>query len=1053
MGGSLLCMRGLARRRQRGRRTVALLLAFLSMLCASALADPAVGTATGDASTPTDAGNDTRSVDASAAERDIEDFTAKTQLIISFVAGNLAPETSLRALFDIDIEDSNAVALEVVRLRAWIHEFDRLEADTRRRGGSLRKGSETDAALVSPSLVQARLELDRARLAFYARTREERHSLVVAFEERRAAHLAAKAETEAQRRAREAEEARLRALEAARNADTETERLVSEEHARLLGIAGQQRAFASSIEQLRAEMIQRREGTLKWQRRTRDLRGAGSARGSDDVDITYDELRSTLRVNRAALDAALDAPPSAIPRAGDSPLRELRLETDALREQRRVIEAEADRLAAARTAVDEESLALLMEETTALNRERLLLLPYLSKEKRSAVTGFSAAGRNQAAAEAFQLSLILRYHKRTVVQALRNPGALTRAVGAVVARSALVLFEWFAAAVIFLWWRRRAKDVLEGILARMRESDRLAKLPAPSLGTSCVAFLTHIRSPLEWLALVVVMRAALPTQIQTLLEVEVIFVICTWTFASSAIVESVDALAASGPFARFGATSSESNGLRHRSLRLVGRVIAAYGVTLALCARLVGQGTIYELVASTWGFTLLPVLFVLVYWWRPSVFARVSLVRKPSRLERWLLEHQRGWLSFVAAAVGGGYLFVFGAVRSARAWVGRFEVTRRTTAYLFRRRLDRIGEEQDLLTLDPLPEEASLALSPTYSLKQEGAGYVSSVNESRVSALMSRIRGRKGGLVAIVGERGMGKSSILHRIQSQQGGTLLAETPIEGLDALRAILSKSLGSPSHFSLEALASKLADEDTAAVMLDDFQRFAQPVMGGMRTFDSVMHVAGRHAARTTWVFVFDSVMWRFLERARSARPAFDDIVYLESWREEEISELLRERTKNAGIQPDFEMLLDRLPPSADEVDKAEAQVARAERYHRLLWDHSAGNPGVALHMWQKSLGVDARGRVLVRALQSLDLHDLEQLPDSAVFVLRAVLQLAPVKPDAIVKATLLRPLEVLDALRYAQARGYVEHADGRYRVTWTWFRPATLFLQRRHLLVAS
>lgn len=196
-----------------------------------------------------------------------------------------------------------------------------------------------------------------------------------------------------------------------------------------------------------------------------------------------------------------------------------------------------------------------------------------------------------------------------------------------------------------------------------------------------------------------------------------------------------------------------------------------------------------------------------------------------------------------------------------------------------------------------------------------------------------------------------------------------------------------------------------------------------------------------------------MWRFLERARSARPAFDDVVYLEAWSEEEISQLLRLRTLDAGIEPDFERLLDRLPAGADEVDKEEAQAARAQSYHRLIWDHSAGNPGVALHMWRSSLGVDAGGRVLVRAFQSLDLHDLERLPDSTVFVLRAVLQLAPAAPEAIVDATMLRASDVLDALRYAQARGYVEQTDGRYQITWTWFRAATLFLQRRHLLVAS
>ena len=47
-------------------------------------------------------------------------------------------------------------------------------------------------------------------------------------------------------------------------------------------------------------------------------------------------------------------------------------------------------------------------------------------------------------------------------------------------------------------------------------------------------------------------------------------------------------------------------------------------------------------------------------------------------------------------------------------------------------------------------------------------------------------------------------------------------------------------------------------------------------------------------------------------------------------------------------------------------------------------------------------------------------------------------------------MIRLADVADALRYAASRGYIEERDGGYRVTWTWFRAITLFLQRKHLL---
>lgn len=91
--------------------------------------------------------------------------------------------------------------------------------------------------------------------------------------------------------------------------------------------------------------------------------------------------------------------------------------------------------------------------------------------------------------------------------------------------------------------------------------------------------------------------------------------------------------------------------------------------------------------------------------------------------------------------------------------------------------------------------------------------------------------------------------------------------------------------------------------------------------------------------------------------------------------------------------------------------------------------------------------------VSIFQSPDAKDIERLPDAALFVLRAVLQLAPAHPSAIAQATMLRPAQVSDSLRYALARGYVEERGGTYRVTWTWFRSIVVFLQRRHLLVSK
>ena len=306
-------------------------------------------------------------------------------------------------------------------------------------------------------------------------------------------------------------------------------------------------------------------------------------------------------------------------------------------------------------------------------------------------------------------------------------------------------------------------------------------------------------------------------------------------------------------------------------------------------------------------------------------------------------------------------------------------------------------------------------------------------------------------MIAVVGERGMGKSTALRRLRGEGDDAILIDAPSSDAALLRQRFAERLGLPSTASLEEAASALAASPTVhALLLDDAQRFVQPVMGGLATFDALLATASRHTSTTTWVFALDRVIWQFLERSRGARPLFDEVIFLEAWGEEQIVSLLQARTAEVGLVPSFEGLLERLPATADEVDRQEALAQRAADYHRLLWDAAAGNPGIALHMWRRSLGTDGRGKTAVRPSTALDTSDLERLPDSAVFVLRGVLQLAPARAEDIARGGVIRLSDVADALRYAASRGYIEERDGGYRVTWTWFRAITLFLQRKHLL---
>jgi hypothetical protein len=108
-------------------------------------------------------------------------------------------------------------------------------------------------------------------------------------------------------------------------------------------------------------------------------------------------------------------------------------------------------------------------------------------------------------------------------------------------------------------------------------------------------------------------------------------------------------------------------------------------------------------------------------------------------------------------------------------------------------------------------------------------------------------------------------------------------------------------------------------------------------------------------------------------------------------------------------------------------------------------------MALEVWRASLREDASSSVRVRSLVAPNSSELDALPDSALFILRAILQMDPATVSDVAKATRLAEAHVENAVRFGQNRGYLMEEGGRIRVAWSWLRSVLVLLERRHLLV--
>ncbi|MDH3201089.1 MAG: AAA family ATPase [Myxococcales bacterium] len=953
----------------------------------------------------------------------------------AFLQGELDPSIDPRPLLEIDFADLGDFALSSRRRKSFLAPDTVEEA----RGGA-REG-DLDAQLDA-----ARWRRDSLWRQFLALDEDARRSLFADHVERDETTSQALVEqiAAAQDAAKKAAEQREEALVDSQLAQTEALRLIADRRARLLRLKEAQASFAAELASRRAEVEAAMESALAWNRRVRELEEGLPSRTerANEADGLYRMLTKDLTEARRNLSLALDAvmgepsrapmPPEADPEPipgdiDDGVIRELRTELTSAGLKLQVAEAQLrwDRAAGLRDAV------------VLMNQSRLRLFRMLSESRRDSVEGFGPEGVAQVKREVKQIILESRFHLLSLPrEAARQYHQLRSAPGPAFAG----LFQLALLLVFFQWWRKRADSTLE----QMRRS-WLQKRPQTQLtrGVSTFAwYLRRVRKPLEWFALFAVL-IALIGRAGGIAATEYLEIIILWLLAGAFVVELIDATAS-----RQGSSSESSAKLRFRSLRMVGVSVVAVGLILSLTVAIVGKGAIYAWVISTFWFLAIPVFLVLVFWWKDTIFERAK-GRESSAVLRWVAAREGGFLKYPAAAIGGGYLLSEGVAGFFVHRMSELAPLRRFFAYLFRRGVEKSTTAAPAeYGTEPIPPEAYDALAPrSTETPQLVTGYMS----DRVHAMRALVRSDNHAIVAVVGERGLGKTTFLNRVTSdlEPGSLCSVQCQPGGFSTLLRDFSRALELPESATEEEIIATLRERAPSVICVDDAQRLVRPLIGGLEDIDHLIELTRLVSPQTSWLIAIGMPAWQYLRRARGDRAAFDQVIELAPWEETQIATLVEQRTAAAGIVPNFERLV---VPRQVQTSPVSDEERTKRDFHRILWDYSNGNPEVALHFWRESLYRRPPDETVhVRLFAGPTAGQLDELPSTFYFVLRTVVQLERAVEEDVVTCTDLSPAEVADALRAAQVHGYIRERDQLFEIDIQWYRAVTSILRRKHLLL--
>jgi ABC-type lipopolysaccharide export system ATPase subunit len=927
--------------------------------------------------------------------------------------------------------------------------------------GTLDGGADSLAAgnVVNNATEVLRLRRDRLRLAFLLRSADARQRLLAADSQRSRVEasesLAKRARDEARAEELSAELARGNALDkAGRTADTALKALAGERarvEAARATLAGLRGDLASEQEQYAATQ---RSVLEDYERIARHLHE--DQLGAAEADSMYTEIVGRLARYRQDMRDALSnihGPDRVVPFRSRLDLDDSSFAAPAVLSERRALEQALTSLAATENELTHLAsqirwghLSDLARDLTDLNDLRIELLARLPPASRSALTGFGERGLTQLAQEVEQLDLLFRYHVLSRIHQLseiEDKGIssvlnLKNALGTIVKVVALLLLALFLR-------RRQASD-----LRRLRSAVRSGpgSLQVRIFLVRLLRFAEEVAPEIILLGTVYAAFAVIGHSASAeLLLLRTLLLTYLWYRTLLALVHNV--LANSATVGLFEIPEDLSKRIL-TSARLVGRFLLAVVVFLSIAKRLVGRGYLYGLVVEFFWLGALPIGYILIKRWRDDIAHAYLLAYPEGGLANAVRRHQNRRTGFFVTAAAFGYVSARGLVRWASGLVLRFRRARQAIAFLLDRRSTRTVELHELQAQPALPSRLLEALSSDATSSElliDRFPHMDEI-EQRLSAW------RDGGpalTIALVGERGVGKTTWLTEMQRRQTACktdILTFTDRKlQVEPLAHTLSSALSLGDATDSEAVIGALLRGPRRLVLLDQCQNLFLRAEHGLGAVLALGEIASRTVGNVAWIVVFGRHAWEFVDRVTKVGEVFE-VRRLEPWSEDDTQALLRRRFEVAGYRL---VLEEKLSSSlAGEREDTSVLPHGTESLVRLLVDRSDGLPRVSLRYWASSLYGATDNTVSVRTTPVPTADTLEMLPGRSRFVLAALLLHDTLSVSEAVRVTRFTATECELALDRLRLQGVLERLDGRYRVSPFWDRAVVRFLRRKHLL---
>lgn len=654
-------------------------------------------------------------------------------------------------------------------------------------------------------------------------------------------------------------------------------------------------------------------------------------------------------------------------------------------------------------------------------------------EFRNLLTSTKLNGINEAKLEFDYIRLqILTIFKATFQRVLEIPKRFTIAPVDIFINLVMVII----AIIVLKKWRLWAKTGLpqwrQKILSVRPRTPRRMRV------ARAIWYFENTRTPIEWLLFINFILSSMDIlQIQILIDVisTLTFWLCLTYFAFSFLSKMIER----------GKQNVLKNITRKQSASLKIAVWWAgwYKLSFELTSIFIVDGTISSWLETLFTLILLPVYIFFILQWRNDCFNYIEEERDAPKLIKKMITQREGIKGFIYANVALLFVLYFVSSKIFLSLISRVESGRRITAEIYRKKL--LNDNNELL--EKTKSAASLYPELNDILVDSDHSDVSAVFNGPMNKILTMVNNTERSHIAITGERGIGKTHLFKELTKQHDKAIMLNCTEDFSDVLQSTKDQLGLEGDNVKTSEIVKALKEQEIDLILLDNCHRLLTAEASGQREIRRLYGWINELKGIALWVLSFDSSSWSLLNALGIATGFYSSNIHLKKWTEDQISDLFEQRCKEAEINIDFGQLI--IPRQLADIEDDSIESRNKSGIYRIIWGYADGNPAIACRTFANSI-IYTEGKLVAKLPAYPDNKIIENYDINSLLVLRVLCQFGRCSVNDIVKNLRLHGLVVNSALAACVAQGIVEQINGRYQITWLWFRAVSKYLARQNLL---